>query len=62
LAEHDYSGTPLTTKPGAKPGAHVVVYFTTSLSDLERPFAKLKRTLAPAATERRIGPDVARAQ
>jgi hypothetical protein len=29
LAERDYSGTPLTTKLGAKPGAHVVVYFTT---------------------------------
>ena len=32
----------------AKPGAHVAVYFTTSLADLERRFAKLKRTLAPA--------------
>jgi len=48
LGERDYSGTPLTTKLGAKPGAHVVVYFTTSRADLERRFAKLKRTLAPA--------------
>ena len=48
MSEQDYSGTPLTTKLGAKPGAHVVVYFTTSLADLERRFAKLKRTLAPA--------------
>jgi len=48
LAERDYSGTPLTTKLGAKPGAHVVVYFTSSRADLERRFAKLKRTLAPA--------------
>jgi hypothetical protein len=48
LAERDYSGTPLTTKLGARPGRHVVVYFTTSLDDLERRFAKLKRTLAPA--------------
>jgi len=48
LAERDYSGTPLTKKLGAKPGAHVVVYFTTSLADLERRFAKLKRTLAAA--------------
>ena len=38
---------PLTTKLGAKPGAHVVVYFTSSRADLERRFAKLKRTLAP---------------
>ena len=48
MSERDYSGTPLTTKLGARPGAHVVVYFTTSLDDLERRFAKLKRTLAPA--------------
>ena len=48
MAEQDYSGTPLTKKLGAKPGANVVVYFTTSLADLERRFARLKRTLAPA--------------
>ncbi len=48
MAERDYSGTPLTPKLGATPGAHVVVYFTTSCDDLERRFAKLKRTLAPA--------------
>ena len=48
MAERDYSGTPLTTKLGAKPGADVVVYFTTSQAELERRFPKLKRTLAPA--------------
>ena len=48
MAERDYSGTPLTTKLGAKPGADVVVYFTTSQAELERRFAKLKRTLSPA--------------
>ncbi|OLE19602.1 MAG: hypothetical protein AUG43_02770 [Actinobacteria bacterium 13_1_20CM_3_68_10] len=48
MAERDYSGTPLTTKLGAKPGADVVVYFTTSQAELERRFAKLKRTLAAA--------------
>jgi hypothetical protein len=48
LAERDYSGTPLTTKLGAKPGAAVIVYFTTSQAELQRRFAKLKRTLAPA--------------
>jgi len=48
LAERDYSGTPLTTKLGAKPGADVVVYFTTSQAELQGRFAKLKRTLAPA--------------
>jgi len=47
LAERDYSGTPLTTKLGAKPGADVVVYFTTSQAELERRFAKLKQTLVP---------------
>lgn len=48
MAEKDYSGTPLTTKLGAKPGADVVVYFTTSGEELRRRFAKLKRTLAAA--------------
>jgi hypothetical protein len=48
LAERDYSGTPLTTKLGAKPGADVVVYFATSQAELERRFTKLKRTLATA--------------
>src|SRR5689334_4284967 len=48
MAEKDYSGTPLTTKLGAKPGANVVVYFTTSSGELKRRFAKLKRTLGPA--------------
>jgi hypothetical protein len=48
LPERDYSATPLTKKLGVKPGADVVVYFTTSRAELERRFAKLKRTLAPA--------------
>ena len=48
MAEKDYSGTPLTTKLGAKAGADVVVYFTTDESELRRRFAKLKRTLNPA--------------
>ena len=48
MPERDYSATPLTTKLGAKPGADVVVYFTTSRAELERRFSKLKRTLAPA--------------
>jgi hypothetical protein len=47
MPERDYSATPLTTKLGAKPGADVVVYFTTSCAELERRFAKLKRTLTP---------------
>lgn len=38
----------LTRKLGAKPGADVLVYFTTSADELERRFAGLKRTLAPA--------------
>lgn len=44
----DYSSTPLTTKLGAKPGADVVVYFTTSEAELKRRFPRLKRTLGPA--------------
>ena len=44
----DYSGTPLSQKLGAKPGANVLVYFTTSRAELERRFAALKATLAPA--------------
>jgi hypothetical protein len=48
MAEKNYSGTPLTRKLGAKPGADVVVYFTTDSIELRRRFAKLKRTLAPA--------------
>jgi hypothetical protein len=47
MPERDYSATPLTTKLGAKAGADVLVYFTTSRAELERRFAKLKRTLAP---------------
>jgi hypothetical protein len=38
----------LTHKLGAKPGADVLVYFTTSASELDRRFRALKRTLAPA--------------
>ena len=47
-APKDYSATPLSRKLGAKPGAGVVVYFTTSREELERRFASLKATLAPA--------------
>ena len=38
----------LSEKLGAKPGAHVVVYFTTSRDELERRFEQLKATLDPA--------------
>jgi hypothetical protein len=48
VAAKDYSGTPLSQKLGAKPGAGVVVFFTTSRTDLERRFAGLKVTLDPA--------------
>ena len=47
-ASKDYSGTPLSQKLGAKPGACVVVFFTTSREDLERRFESLKGTLDPA--------------
>ena len=48
MSEKDYSGTPLSQKLGAKPGAGVVVFFTTSRSDLDRRFSGLKATLDPA--------------
>ena len=38
----------LSEKLGAKPGAHVVVYFTTSRDDLESRFGSLKGALDPA--------------
>jgi len=40
--------TLLSRKLGAKPGTEVVVLFTTSRAELERRFAGLKATLAPA--------------
>ena len=48
MTTKDYSATPLARKLGAKPGAGVVVFFTTRLADLERRFATLKQALAPA--------------
>ncbi len=47
-ARNDYSGTPLAQKLGAKAGAGVVVFFTTSRADLEGRFAALKETLGSA--------------
>ncbi len=44
----DYSGTPLAQKLGARPDANVLVFFTTSLAELERRFAALRDTLDPA--------------
>ena len=44
-AGNDYSGTPLSQKLGAKPGAGIVVYFTTTHADLERRFEALKAAL-----------------
>lgn len=48
MPDKDYSATPLMRKLGVKPGAAVVVFFTTSSADLAKRFAKLKRTLGPA--------------
>jgi hypothetical protein len=48
VPERDYSATPLSQKLGAKPGTEVVVLFTTRRAELERRFAALKKTLAPA--------------
>jgi hypothetical protein len=48
MPDKNYSGTPLAKKLGAKPGTGVVVFFTTTRSDLERRFDLLKGTLDPA--------------
>jgi len=48
MTEKDYSKTPLSKKLGARPGADVLVLFTTSRAELARRFPELKRTLAPA--------------
>jgi hypothetical protein len=48
MADKDYSATPLGTKLGAKPGAEVLLFFTTSRAELKRRFGALKKTLAPA--------------
>jgi hypothetical protein len=48
MAGKDYSGTPLSRKLGAKPGAGVVVFFTTSRTELERRFPALQDALDPA--------------
>ena len=42
------AGPLLSRKLGAKPGAAVTVFFTTSRAELEARFAALKNTLAPA--------------
>jgi hypothetical protein len=44
----DSSSTALSRKLGAKPGAEVVVLFTTRRQELERRFAPLRDTLAQA--------------
>ena len=48
MPDKDYSSTPLSQKLGAKPGAGIVVFFTTERDDLTRRFAGLKATLDPA--------------
>ena len=48
MPEKDYSSTPLSKKLGAKPGAGVVVFFTTERDQLERRFEALRDTLDPA--------------
>ena len=48
VPEKDFSSTPLSRKLGAKPGAGVIVFFTTERAELERRFAPLRDTLDPA--------------
>jgi hypothetical protein len=46
--EQNDAGTPLAKKLGARPGAEVVVFFTTRRSELEARLPALKAFLAPA--------------
>jgi len=48
MPDRDYSSTPLSKKLGAKPGAIVIVFFTTSRDELTRRFKALRDTLDPA--------------
>ena len=48
MPDKNYAGTLLSQKLGAAPGRSAVVFFTTSRAELERRFATLKATLAPA--------------
>src|SRR5471032_1142053 len=48
MADKDYTGTPLANKLGARPGAEVVVFFTTRREELVGRLPTLKATLAPA--------------
>ena len=48
MPEKDNSSTPLSKKLGAKPGAGVVVLFTTERAELEHRFDALRDTLEPA--------------
>ena len=48
MADKDNSATPLGKKLGAKAGVEVLVLFTTTRAELDRRFATLKKTLAPA--------------
>jgi hypothetical protein len=47
VPDKDYSATPLSQKLGARPEVDVLVFFTTSRRELQRRFAKLKRTMGP---------------
>jgi hypothetical protein len=48
VLDRDSTATRLSQKLGAKPGAGVVVFFTTSRAELERRFEALKAILDPA--------------
>ena len=48
MPDRDYSSTPLSKKLGAKPGAGVIVFFTTSRDELAHRFEALRDTLDPA--------------
>jgi hypothetical protein len=44
MPDKDYSATPLSKKLGAKPGAEVLVVFTSRRAELDRRLTQLKDT------------------
>ena len=48
MPDKDYSATPLSKKLGAKPGANVLLFFTTTRVQLERRFGALKDAMDSA--------------
>ena len=63
VSSKDYSGTPLAKKLGAKPGAEVLVFFTTRRAELlEKATADAPAEIAPAAAPDARGDEASAAE